>query len=157
MVGAAQDPIEATLATVATLLAVGFPVLALIGGGATYALVGRSLRSVERMRTQVSAIGTADLSERVAVPAARDEISRLAVTMNAMLVRIEAGHAAQRRFVGDASHELRSPLATVVTALELAATRPGVLEPAMVRGALLPEAHRMRHPGRRPAAVGAGG
>ncbi len=73
------------------LLAVGFPVIALIGGAATYGLVGRSLRPVERMRTQVSAISTADLSERVAVPAARDEISRLAQTMNAMLARIEAG------------------------------------------------------------------
>lgn len=144
LVGAGQDQIDATLRTVAVLLAVGFPVIALIGGAATYGLVGRSLRPVERMRTQVSAISTADLSERVAVPAARDEISRLAVTMNAMLARIEAGHAAQRRFVGDASHELRSPLATVTTALDLAATRPGVLEPAMVRGTLLPEAHRMR-------------
>jgi len=144
LVGAGQDQIDATLRTVAVLLAVGFPVIALIGGVATYGLVGRSLRPVERMRTQVSAISTADLSERVAVPAARDEISRLAQTMNAMLARIEAGHAAQRRFVGDASHELRSPLATVTTALDLAATRPGVLEPAMVRGTLLPEAHRMR-------------
>ena len=145
LVGAGQDQIDATLRTVAVLLAVGFPVIALIGGAATYGLVGRSLRPVERMRAQVSAISTADLSGRVAVPAARDEISRLAQTMNAMLARIEAGHAAQRRFVGDASHELRSPLATVTTALELAATRPGVLEPAMVRGTLLPEAHRMRY------------
>ena len=96
------------------------------------------------MRTQVSAISTADLSERVAVPAARDEIARLAQTGNVMLARIEAGHAAQRRFVGDASHELRSPLATVITALDLAATRPGVLEPAVVQHTLLPEAHRMR-------------
>lgn len=96
------------------------------------------------MRTQVSAISTADLSERVAVPAARDEIARLAQTGNVMLARIEAGPAAQRRFVGDASHELRSPLATVITALDLAATRPGVLEPAVVQHTLLPEAHRMR-------------
>ena len=144
LVGAGQDPIDTTVATVAVLLAVGFPVIALIGAAATYGLVGRSLRSVERMRSQVSSISTADLSERVAVPTARDEISRLAVTMNAMLARIQAGHAAQRRFVGDASHELRSPLATVTTALELAATRPGVLEPAMVAHTLLPEAHRMR-------------
>ena len=144
LVGAGQDQIDTTVGTVAVLLAVGFPVIALIGAAATYGLVGRSLRSVERMRSQVSSISTEDLSERVAVPTARDEISRLAVTMNAMLARIEAGHAAQRRFVGDASHELRSPLATVTTALELAATRPGVLEPVMVADTLLPEAHRMR-------------
>jgi len=145
LVGTDQDPIDATLGTVAALLAVGFPVIALVGGAATYALVGRSLRSVERMRAQVSAISTADLSERVAVPVARDEISRLALTMNSMLARIEAGHAAQRRFVGDASHELRSPLATVTTALELAATRPGMLEPTTVAQTLLPEANRMWH------------
>ena len=144
LVGAGQDQINDTLTTVAALLAAGFPVIALVGAAATYGLVGRSLRSVERMRSQVSSISTQNLSERVAVPIARDEISRLALTMNAMLARIEAGHAAQRRFVGDASHELRSPLATVTTALDLAATRPGVLEPAMVRGTLLPEAHRMR-------------
>ena len=143
VVGAAQDPIDATLATVTTLLAVGFPVIAVVGGAALSALVGRSLRPVERMRAQVSAVTTADLSERVEVPAARDEISRLAQTMNAMLARIEAGHAAQRRFVGDASHELRSPLATVTTALELATTRPGVLAPTVER-TLLPEAHRMQ-------------
>jgi two-component system OmpR family sensor kinase len=144
VVGAAQDPIDATLATVTTLLAVGFPVIAVVGGAALSALVGRSLRPVERMRAQVSAVTTADLSERVEVPAARDEISRLAQTMNAMLARIEAGHAAQRRFVGDASHELRSPLATVTTALELATTRPGVLAPTVVERTLLPEAHRMQ-------------
>lgn len=145
IVGVAQDPIDATLATVRTLLAAGFPIVALIGGGATFALVGGSLRPVERMRNQVSAISTSDLSERVAVPATRDEISRLAQTMNLMLIRIEAGHAAQRRFIGDASHELRSPLATVTAALELAVERPGVLGPANVEHTLLPEAHRMQH------------
>jgi len=100
---------------------------------------------VERIRQQVSEISTADLSERVAVPPAGDEISRLARTMNAMLARIEAGHTAQRRFVGDASHELRSPLATVTTALELASTRADVLKPTVVAQTLLPEAHRMQH------------
>ena len=145
LVAMSEAPIDATLATVATLLAVGFPVIVLVGGIATYRLVGTSLRPVERIRQQVSEISTADLCERVAVPPAGDEISRLARTMNAMLARIEAGHTAQRRFVGDASHELRSPLATVTTALELASTRADVLKPTVVAQTLLPEAHRMQH------------
>jgi len=144
LVGAGQDPIDATLATVAVLLALGLPVLVLVVGAATYALVGRSLRPVELMRIRVATITSADLSERVAVPPARDEISRLAQTMNAMLTRIEAGQAAQRRFVGDASHELRSPLATVTAALELARDRPQMLDHALLEETLLPEAERMR-------------
>ncbi|MGZ4575655.1 MAG: sensor histidine kinase, partial [Mycobacteriaceae bacterium] len=134
-----------TLETVALLLAGGIPVLVLVVGAATYALVGRSLLSVERMRTRVAAITGADLSERVPVPPDRDEISRLAQTLNAMLTRIEAGHDAQRRFVGDASHELRSPLATVTAALELARDRPEVLDHALLTETLLPEAARMRN------------
>jgi two-component system OmpR family sensor kinase len=97
------------------------------------------------MRTRVAAITGADLSERVPVPPDRDEISRLAQTLNAMLTRIEAGHDAQRRFVGDASHELRSPLATVTAALELARDRPEVLDHALLTETLLPEAARMRN------------
>jgi len=144
LIGQGQDPIDATLATVAALLALGLPVLVLVAGGATYALVGRSLRPVEQMRSRVATITSADLSGRVAVPAARDEIARLAQTMNAMLTRIEAGQVAQRRFVGDASHELRSPLATVTAALELARDRPEVLDRALLGETLLPEAERMR-------------
>lgn len=145
LVAAGQQTTEHTLTVVALLLGGGIPLLVLVVGVATYALVGRSLLSVERIRTRVSAITSADLSERVPVPAARDEISRLAETMNAMLTRIEVAHAAQRRFVGDASHELRSPLATVTAALELARDRPEVLDAALVSETLLPEAVRMRH------------
>jgi len=145
LVAAGQQTTEHTLTVVALLLGGGIPLLVLVVGVATYALVGRSLLSVERIRTRVAAITSADLSERVPVPAARDEISRLAETMNAMLTRIEVAHAAQRRFVGDASHELRSPLATVTAALELARDRPEVLDAALVSETLLPEAVRMRH------------
>ena len=49
-------------------------------------------------------ISASDLAERVPVPQSRDEIAALATTMNEMLARVEAGHTAQRRFVGDASH-----------------------------------------------------
>jgi two-component system OmpR family sensor kinase len=145
VVAAEQDPVSETLSTVAALLALGVPVVVVVVGAATYLLVGRSLRPVERMRGTVSAISTADLSDRLAVPATHDEIARLAVTLNSMLGRIEHGHTAQRRFVGDASHELRSPLSTLTAALELGAERPGFLDVELVRDRLLPEAQRMQH------------
>jgi two-component system OmpR family sensor kinase len=143
LVAAGQQPVESTLVTVAALLAVGLPVIVLVVGVATYALVGRSLRPVERMRVQVAAVSSADLAERVPVPAPQDEIARLARTMNAMLSRLQAGQEAQRRFVGDASHELRSPLTTITAALELARDHPETLDAEVVGGVLLPEAERM--------------
>ncbi|MFZ2178143.1 MAG: HAMP domain-containing sensor histidine kinase, partial [Rhodococcus sp. (in: high G+C Gram-positive bacteria)] len=144
IVAASKEPVEATLATVGGLLALGAPVIVLIAGFVTYKVVGRSLRSVEDIRTRVAAISTTDLSERVPVPVQQDEVAALARTMNDMLGRLEAGHTAQRRFVGDASHELRSPLTTMTAALELADTRPELLDQDLVRHTLLPEVHRMR-------------
>jgi signal transduction histidine kinase len=94
-------------------LLLGLPLLAVTVGVATFLFVGRTLRPVEAMRRQAATITARNLHERLPVPAADDEIAALASTMNTMLDRIEASSAAQRRFVGDASHELRSPLATV--------------------------------------------
>ncbi len=145
VVAADQDALDETVNTVLGLLAVGLPVLVLVVGASTYALVGRSLHTVEQMRSTVDTISTADLSERLRVPDTHDEVSRLATTLNAMLGRIEDGHAAQRRFVGDASHELRSPLSTLSAALELGSERTGFLEPELVRDRLLPETQRMQH------------
>jgi signal transduction histidine kinase len=85
-------------------------------------LVGRALRSVERIRTEVASIDAPRLAQRVEVPGTRDEIAALATTMNVMLDRLEVSQRAQRAFVSDASHELRSPLATLTTAAELATT-----------------------------------
>jgi two-component system OmpR family sensor kinase len=64
--------------------------------------------------------------------------------MNDMLARIEAGHNAQRRFISDASHELRSPLTTITAALELGRNQPAILDQAMLDDTVLPEAQRMR-------------
>jgi signal transduction histidine kinase len=102
------------------------------------------MRSVDEIRSRVAEISSSDLAERVPVPDNRDEISALAVTMNEMLARIEAGHAAQKRFVGDASHELRSPLATIVSALEVAASHPELLAHLLATNTLMPEAQRMQ-------------
>ncbi|MFT8180573.1 sensor histidine kinase [Mycobacteroides chelonae] len=144
LVGGGIEPIETMTSTVATMLAITAPVVALVAAVVTYLLVRRSLRSVDVIRSRVTQISTSDLGERVPVPDRADEISALAVTMNEMLSRIEAGHTAQRRFVGDASHELRSPLATVISALEIAQTHPEVFDKTLVQTALLPEAHRMQ-------------
>jgi signal transduction histidine kinase len=84
------------------------------------------------------------LADRVPVPDSSDEISALAVTMNEMLARLEASHRAQQRFVGDASHELRSPLTTIISGLEAAEDHPELLDTGLASTTLLPEAHRMR-------------
>nr|WP_225728395.1 MULTISPECIES: HAMP domain-containing sensor histidine kinase [unclassified Nocardia] len=145
LVAADSESAEHAVTETAALLAIGGPIVVLTAAAATYLLVGRSLRSMEEIRARVSGIGAGDLSARVPVPVARDEIARLAETMNDMLARVQAGHEAQRRFVGDASHELRSPLTTITAALELAADRPEILDRELIGATLLPEARRMKY------------
>ncbi|RDH78372.1 sensor histidine kinase [Mycolicibacterium moriokaense] len=143
LVGADREPVEEVITTVATLLAIGGPiVLALVAVG-TYRLVGAALRPVERIRARVSSMTSGELAERIPVPAANDEVTRLAVTMNDMLDQLEANQAEQRRFVSDASHELRSPLASITASLDLAHQRPDLLDQSLVDDLLLPEAQRM--------------
>lgn len=115
-----------TLATVATLLAVAVPLLLLLVAATTWLVTGRALRPVTRIRQEVDGITAERLHQRLAVPASADEIAALATTMNGMLDRLDAAATAQRRFVSDASHELRSPLATIRQHAELAQAHPGV-------------------------------
>lgn len=143
LVGGGSRTVEATARTVALLLAGGAPIVIAVAAGATFWLVRRSLRSVDAIRARVAEISASDLAERVPVPNGRDEIAALAVTMNQMLARIEAGHRAQQRFVGDASHELRSPLATIISGLEVAEAHPDLLDAELAINTLLPEAQRM--------------
>lgn len=143
LVGGGSEAVEATARTVAILLACGAPIIVAVAAAATYWLVRRSLQSVDAIRAQVAEISASDLGERVPVPKGHDEIAALAVTMNEMLSRIEAGHRAQQRFVGDASHELRSPLATIISGLEVAEAHPELLDADLAVNTLLPEAQRM--------------
>jgi signal transduction histidine kinase len=144
LAGGGSESAESTIATVAILFAVAAPIVIGVAAVASYRLVKRSLRSVEAIRTRVAEISAAQLCERVPVPTQKDEISALATTMNEMLARVETGHAAQRRFVSDASHELRSPLATIISALEVAQDYPELLDEELKNGSLIPEAHRMQ-------------
>jgi signal transduction histidine kinase len=143
LVGADREPVEKAVTTVGILIAVCGPIVVALAALGTYRLVGSALQPVERIRAQVSSLTTDQLAERIPVPPADDEVARLAVTMNDMLDRLEAGQAAQRRFVSDASHELRSPLATITAALDLAQVRPEELDQALIEEALLPETRRM--------------
>ncbi|WP_336880045.1 sensor histidine kinase [Rhodococcus globerulus] len=143
-VGADREPVESVVAAVAILLAVVGPFVLGLAAFATYRLVGSALAPVERIRSRVASISSGSRGERVPVPSGNDEIARLARTMNDMLARLDEGAQAQQRFVSDASHELRSPLSTITTALELAHRRPELLDDALIEDALLPEARRMR-------------
>ena len=131
------------LLSTAAILAIEFPVVILIAGAAIYYFVGRALAPVTRITKQVSAITSSDLSRRVPVPSTDDEVTTLAVTMNTMLDRLEKSRASQLEFVGDASHELRSPLTTLVGILDLADDTDSPVDVETVRTILLPEAQRM--------------
>jgi signal transduction histidine kinase len=110
--------------TFAWLLAIGVPVLLVLACGTVWLVTGHALRPVEQIRAAVTAITSADLSQRVPEPGTDDEISRLARTMNDMLARLDDAAARQRRFVADASHELRSPLTAIRTGLEVGLAHP---------------------------------
>jgi signal transduction histidine kinase len=111
--------------TLANSLWVGTPGLIVLVGLVVWVLVGRSLRPVEAIRAQVDAITGTTMDRRVPVPNTEDEVARLARTMNGMLDRLERASARQRAFVSDASHELRSPVSTIRTELEVASADPG--------------------------------
>jgi signal transduction histidine kinase len=99
-------------------LAIGAPLLLAVVALAMWWVTGRALRPVEQLRRGALAISG---SGRLPVPPAQDEIRRLAETLNDMLARLDAAGARQRGFVSDAAHELRSPLASARTQLEVAA------------------------------------
>ena len=144
LVGAGTEAVETTVFTAAIGLTAAAPLIIAAAALATYTLVRRSLRSVEAIRSRVAAISSSDLAERVPVPSHHDEIFALATTMNQMLARLESGHATQRRFIADATHELRSPLSTVISALEVGVAYPELLNTQLAVDTLLPEAHRMQ-------------
>ena len=83
-------------------------------------VVGATLRPVEALRSTAERISGTGQDARLPVPSSGDEIHALAVTLNSMLDRLAASRARQRSFVADAAHELRSPLASMQTQLDVA-------------------------------------
>lgn len=143
VVGRSTEPVDETLATVAQLLTVSVPLLAGLVALTTWIVVGRALAPVERMRRQVDAVTATTLADRLDEPATGDEISRLARTLNGMLGRLESAQAAQRRFISDASHELKSPLATLRQYAELARAHPERVDQQELGEVVLGEGERL--------------
>jgi signal transduction histidine kinase len=138
-----ETVVEAT-AEVRTLLAVGVPVVLAVVGLTTWWLVGRALRPVEAIRREVAEISASAMHRRVPDPPGGDEIARLARTMNRMLGRLEDAQRRQRRFVSDASHELRSPIAVIRQHAEVALAHPDRTSTPDLAGAVLAEDLRVQ-------------
>ncbi|WP_215815781.1 cell wall metabolism sensor histidine kinase WalK [Pimelobacter sp. 30-1] len=144
VVGVSLEDVDETTAALLTPLLVGLPVLLLVVGATTWLVVSRALGPVERIRREVEQITGSRLDRRVPEPPARDEIGRLARTMNGMLGRLQDSARRQEEFVGDASHELRSPLASLRQAAEVAQAHPGALDEGELAATVLEESVRMQ-------------
>jgi signal transduction histidine kinase len=140
---ALSDPVDSTMLLV-NLLVVGIPVLLAIVGATTWLVVGRSLAPVAAITREVDAISAAELHRRVPEPGSGDEIAALAHTMNRMLGRLQHASASQRRFVSDASHELRTPVATIRHRAEVAQVHPDRTTVAGLAGFVQEEAVRLQ-------------
>ncbi|MDE9367703.1 HAMP domain-containing sensor histidine kinase [Luteipulveratus sp. YIM 133132] len=114
----AADVVHAERVLATTLLVVA-PLLLVVMGLVAWWVIGRALRPVEKLRSGAEAISGEAAATRLPVPEQADEIRALAVTLNGMLDRLAGARERQRGLVADAAHELRSPLASMQTQLEV--------------------------------------
>jgi len=123
VVARSLEPREETLGHLLDGLVLGGGIGLVLASLLGYSLAAAALRPVEAMRRRAAAI-TASADAQLPVPRSRDEVSRLASTLNDMLSRLHEAFEHERRFLADASHELRTPLALLRAELELALRRP---------------------------------
>jgi signal transduction histidine kinase len=145
VVGRSLDRVTETGEAVVGLVVFGIPLLLAVLGWVIWLVVGRTLAPVEAIRAEVEAISSRELHRRVPSPSVGDEVARLAGTMNQMLERLEKAQSRQRRFVSDASHELRSPIAAIRQHVEVALAHPDVTRVEDLAEVVLTEDVRLQH------------
>jgi signal transduction histidine kinase len=144
VVAASTENVDETVMALVRALMLLVPAATVVLAVLVGLLVGRTLRPVSRIRSEVDAIGLDELDRRVPQPPGHDEIARLAATMNAMLERLDRANQRQQRFVADASHELRTPLTRMRAELELEELDPTGAATASTRRHLLDDVARLQ-------------
>jgi heavy metal sensor kinase len=123
-VGASREDPDEVLGLLLIALGIAAPIMLLLAAGGGYLLSGRALAPVASITALAGSIGGGDLHARLALDLPDDELGQLAHTFDGMLVRIEDAFERQRRFTGDAAHELRTPLSFMRSQVDLALARP---------------------------------
>jgi heavy metal sensor kinase len=124
------------------ILIAAIPVVLLIASATGYWMARRALRPVIAITQDARAIGALDISKRIAVPPAKDELRDLSTTLNEMMDRLEAAFQRITQFTADASHELRTPIALIRTTAELAIAEGSPRASADALSSILEESER---------------
>ncbi|HEV7949297.1 MAG TPA: HAMP domain-containing sensor histidine kinase [Glaciihabitans sp.] len=143
IVGQSAEDVTDTLSTAIPFVLVAVLLVLAVVSATCWVVVGRALRPVDALRREVDAITASTLSARVHDPGTTDELGRLATTMNKMLGRLDDSQQTQRRFISDASHELKSPLASLRQYAEVAKGHPDRISATELADAVLDEGARL--------------
>jgi signal transduction histidine kinase len=135
--GSSLESVHEATTTLRRTLLVGVPLVVVALGLVMWLVLGRALARLDRIRAEVDGIGPDQLGRRLPVDGSRDEVGRLASTMNRMLARLDASAQRQRRLVADVSHDLQGPLAAQRVSLELALAAPNGVDADVLRGDVL--------------------
>jgi heavy metal sensor kinase len=127
-VGESLAQLTATLQSITLALLIIIPFVLLLGAVGSYWLAKRAFRPIFHLTRTAREIKAGDLHRRVPVPRSRDEVYGLALTLNEMIGRLDQAFTQQRRFVADASHELRTPVTVIRSITEVALEGPLNLE-----------------------------
>jgi signal transduction histidine kinase len=115
---------ETTLTHLLTYSLLSLVVVILLAALAGWLVAGRILRPVHRLTVAARAAGEQDLSQRIGLQGPRDELRELADTFDTMLERLDQAFTSQRQFIANASHELRSPMTLMRTAIDVVLAKP---------------------------------